>query len=626
MSHSGLTILDAIRDPALFGRWFAGSTWGAWEAFLAALFGLPLTEPELATFRRHTGRQNAPQAFVREAWLVVGRRGGKSLVSALVAVYLAFFHDYRMLVAPGERATVMVIAADRRQAGVVFRYVCGLIDAVPMLAQEVKSRTSEALHLTNRVTIEVHTASFRSLRGYTVAAAICDEISFWRTEDSANPDTEILAALRPGMATIPSPMLLCISSPYARRGALWEAYKRHYGHDESSVLVWQADTRSMNPTISEGVIAEAYEQDRAAASADYGAEFRRDVEGLLNREAIEAVVVSGRRELPPVSTRSYVAFCDPSGGSQDSMTLAIAHHEDGKSVLDLTREHRPPFSPDAVVAEFAAVLKDYGLTRVAGDRYAGEWPRERFSVHGIHYEQAEQTKSETYGDLLPLINSGKVELLDHARLIAQLLSLERKTTRGGRDSIDHPLGCQDDLANVAAGALLAANRVSVAALATAPPPSRGERESIWKVDEFRGRRMEVGIRRKGAAMVWRRPGPRGAVLVLDDCAPYSIDRPRSAGGGRGSRRRGSSGPAKEGLGIRGSCQPHRLCQRDLLAQRRQVLSLPGRSRGCPRGGSSSWIWSKLDLCALRGFAESVAGLVGFVVCLGVCTESANLGS
>ena len=149
---------------------------------------------------------------------MVGRRGGKSLIAALVAVFLACFRDYRKILAPGERGTVMVIAADRRQARGVFRYIAGFLDAVPMLARMVESRTKEVIDLTNRVTIEVHTANFRAIRGYTVIAAICDEIAFWRSEESANPDTEILNGLRPGMATVPEALLLCISSPYARRG------------------------------------------------------------------------------------------------------------------------------------------------------------------------------------------------------------------------------------------------------------------------------------------------------------------------------------------------------------------------------------------------------------------------
>jgi hypothetical protein len=347
----------------------------------------------------------------------------------------------------------MCLAADRRQARTVLRYVAGFFDSVPMLGHMVESRTAEAIHLTNRVSIEVHTASYRSVRGYTMVAVVADEVAFWRDESTVNPDAEILAALRPGMATVSSALLLGISSPYSKRGVLWDAYRRHYGVGGSPVLVWQGASAAMNPTIDPAVIERAYAEDEASASAEYGAEFRRDIEGFVSREAVDAVVVPGRRELPPIEGVRYFGFCDPSGGISDSMALAVAHREKDLAVLDLLREARPPFSPDAAVEEFAETLRRYRITHLIGDRYGAEWVAEAFRKAGIRYQAAGKSKSELYREVLPAINSGQVELLDHAKLIAQLCSLERRTARGGRDSIDHRPGRHDDLANVAGGAL-----------------------------------------------------------------------------------------------------------------------------------------------------------------------------
>jgi hypothetical protein len=99
-------------------------------------------------------------------------------------------------------------------------------------------------------------------------------------------------------------------------------------------------------------------------------------------------------------------------------------------------------------------LKAYRLHQVSDDRYAGEWPRERFRVHGVEYVPAEKPKSDPYRDALPLFNAHRVELLDHPRLVAQLCGLERRTARGGRDSIDHVRGGHDDVANCVASALV----------------------------------------------------------------------------------------------------------------------------------------------------------------------------
>ena len=369
-----MNIIEAMRDPNLFGNWFGSETWAVWRVFLASLFALKMTGEQEAMYGRFTGRVTLPQEPAKEAWVVVGRRGGKSLVAALTATFLACFKDYSELLAPGEVATVMVIAADRRQARVVMRYIAGFLESAPMLASMITKRTQEAIHLNNRVMIEIHTCNFRAIRGYTIAGVVCDEIAYWRTEDSANPDAEILNAIRPGMATIRGGLLLCISSPYARRGALWEVYKNHYGKDGDAVLVWQADTASMNPSVDPQIIADSYRDDEAVAAAEYGGEFRRDIETFVAREAIEAVVVPGRYELPPVSEIRYRAFVDPSGGTADSMTLAVGHREDGRIVLDALRESKPPFSPEQVVREYSSLLDRYRIHAVTGDRYGAIGP------------------------------------------------------------------------------------------------------------------------------------------------------------------------------------------------------------------------------------------------------------
>jgi hypothetical protein len=302
----------------------------------------------------------------------------------------------------------------------------------------------------------VHTASIGAPRGRTFLAVLCDETAFWSVEgDSANPDVEVINAVRPGLSTIPYSLLLIASSPYAKRGVLYQNYAKYFGKDDAPVLVWQGTTEEMNSSlVGDPLIAEMYAEDHERALAEFGAQFRSDIVAFITREAVEDVVAHGMRELPAGDGITYSAFVDPSGGSADSMTLAIGHCESsGVAVLDCVREVRPPFSPDAVVEEFAALLKSYGISRVMGDAYAGEWPRERFAVHGITYDLSTRNKSQIYSEFLPALNGQRVRLLDLPRLIGQLVSLERRTARGGRDSIDHAPGAHDDLANAACSVL-----------------------------------------------------------------------------------------------------------------------------------------------------------------------------
>jgi hypothetical protein len=473
-------IIQALDHPQIFGPHFGGASWQPWRVFLKSLFALPLTDDELAVFQHHTERSTEPTDPFREVALVVGRRGGKSRILALVAVFLAAFRDYTPYLGAGEVATIAVIAANRMQARSIFRYVLGLLEAVPALKAMIKDDTADQITLNNRVVIEIHTASFRVTRGYTLAAALCDETAYWRDETSANPDMEIFRALRPGLASIPGAILLNASSPYRKAGVLYTAFARHFGKDDARVLVWRGPMLEMNSALDPAVVEEAYEDDPQSAAAEYGAEFRSDIDDFVSREVVEACTVRGRAELLYTTGLSYAAFVDPSGGSSDSMTVAVAHRDkDGIAVLDAIREFRPPFSPEAVVIEIAALLKSYKLSRVTGDRYGGEWPRERFRLSGITYDISERPKSDVYRDSLPLLNSGKIELLDHKRLASQLCGLERRTARGGRDSIDHGPGAHDDIANAALGALL---------LVGTHAPMVISREAIAQLRAYRPRR------------------------------------------------------------------------------------------------------------------------------------------
>jgi phage terminase large subunit-like protein len=222
------TILNAIADPRLFRPWFRNTeSWASWRSFLAALYGLPMSESELQTFQACTGRTVAPVKQAREGWLCVGRRGGKSLSLAALAVFTACFSDFRQFIVPGENLRIPVLAADRYQAQTIIGYVRGML-AIPMLKKMVVRDVSDSFELSNGVTIAIQTASFRGARGFSSPLVLCDELAFWHSEDSgsANPDTEIIRALRPSLGTIPNSMLICASSPYAKRGALHDAFKK----------------------------------------------------------------------------------------------------------------------------------------------------------------------------------------------------------------------------------------------------------------------------------------------------------------------------------------------------------------------------------------------------------------
>ena len=407
--HGDLTIIDAIDDPSLLGQAIKDpATFRAWRALLKALFGLPMTEEELEVYQACTGLSVAPKAAFAILWLICGRRGGKSFVMALIAVFMAVFKDWRRYLSPGERAVVLVVAADREQAKVIRRYVSGILEN-KMFKRHVESETADSIELRGNVVIEVATCSYRTVRGRSVCVALLDECAFWRSESTVNPDKEVWRAIRASMAQFGSESVAIIaSSPYAKKGLLYEGYKKHFGKPNARNLVWQASTKTMNPTIPDDFLAEEFEADPVSAQSEYGATFRNDVAGWADLALIEAAVDGKVTVRPPRAGTRYRSGCDPSGGARDSFTLAIAHDEDKLAVLDCIVEIKAPFNPTSATEQMAKTLKAYGLNRTVGDKYAAQWVVDAFAKCGIKYEHSERDRSAIYLDALPMFTSGRV--------------------------------------------------------------------------------------------------------------------------------------------------------------------------------------------------------------------------
>lgn len=497
------------RDDSITEEGDTRSTWVAWRVFLAAAFGLPQEDliydqskpkgvhdqvmpiypgvtaegvprgaaapPAGASvqeiYEHCTQRKVWPTVQAKIVSLIVGRRGGKSYITAIIGIYLACCRSYKLNL--GTKGMVMILARDKEQAGVIRSYVLAFLRAVPQLSGLLLGEpTQKLIELTNGITIEIRAVGEAGTRGYTVVGALLDEIAFWPTDpDSAKQDKKVLRALKPAMLTIKGAMLVMLSSPYAKRGELYESHRNNYGNDEDvRSLVWQADTLSMRPMDDLDVLNEIrteYSDDPDSANAEFGALFRTDIESIFSKSAIDAVSVGGRVEQAFNARHAYRCFVDPSGGSADSYVAAIAHDEyrtiagDAKprriSVLDKVVEWKPKFDPEQVSKEVVQLCRDYRISSVTGDAYAGEWPRDPLKKRGIAYKLSEMTRSELYLALLPLVNSRSTEMLDaihHKRGVNQFANLERRVGHTGKDSVDHPSGGHDDIANAIAGVLV----------------------------------------------------------------------------------------------------------------------------------------------------------------------------
>jgi len=451
-----MNIIESIHNKRIFLDSFEElRTWASWQAYLKALFGLPMTNTDKKIYKKCTGNRDVPRKESRTSYVLSGRRSGKSKISALIAVYLATYRDWSKVLSPGEQGYIFLIANDKEQAKILKRYISGILARAPGLRQFKKKEITWEIELNNQITIAVRTKNFRTLRGYTVIAAILEELAFWRSEESANPDYEVLAAVEPAMLTVRDSMLIGISSAYAKRGLLYDQYKKYYGKFKGP-LIWKSDTLTMNPTANKKKIDYQLKSDPAKYRAEYLSEFRGDIESYLGIEDLERITAKGIRFRAYDSSFRYTAFCDPSGGRVDSMTMAISHIEEDKIILDVILERKPPFSPDDVVKEFSETLKLFKISSVQSDRYAADWVKESFEKQYIRIDYSKLSRSEIYTAFIPIVMNSQAVILDNKRLQTQFANLERHSRAGGKDIIDHAPGSHDDVANSAAGAIIAA--------------------------------------------------------------------------------------------------------------------------------------------------------------------------
>lgn len=453
MSLLTASMLDALEDKRLLGGLACfedRSTWRSWIVFEKARLGLPLDADELVVFRRHTEREAPRPGGYPVALAVTGRQCGKTRWLATGAAFAA------ATAGPKAAGTfVSLVAQDLRGAQRAALSYVKEVFALPVFRQEVVRETQGTVELRSGVTVAVYPCRPSATRGVRNLSAFMDEAAHFISTEGRATDVEMYRALMPTLLTTAGRLVIA-TSPYAMTGLVSDIYVKHWGRDDSDVLVWQADSHSMNPGLDLAALQRMRDEDPDGAESEVEGRFRRGISMLLDPEAIAACVARGTRERAPERGRDYVAFADAASGSgKDSFAVSIAHR-DVEAVLDVVRAWKPPFNPSGVIAEAADLLRRYGLREVTGDRYAPGFVSEGFRANGITYRPSERSKSELFLELVPAINAERAVLLDDSQLLRELRGLERRRGSSGRDRVEKRAGSHDDVANAAAGALVLA--------------------------------------------------------------------------------------------------------------------------------------------------------------------------
>jgi hypothetical protein len=459
MISQQLNIIEFITHPELLND---RSLSVAQQAVLKATYGLELKSEEREIYQRATGRSEIVLAEQNEVTLIAGRRSGKtSKIAATIALYEAFrVHE----ITRGDRGYVMLIAPAKYQAKIAMRFIRAYLNSSPLLKRYVERERSDEVELTNGISIVCYPCSYIAVRGVSVVCCICDELAFWRHEETAaNPEEEVLAALRPAMATFPTAKLIKISTPFRKEGILWREFQQRA---ELEHLVWQLPAAEMNPTIQDRTLEKARKRDESRFRREFLAEFTDDIAGWIAPDVLDACIMRDRRELPPIANSIYVAAVDPAFKHSD-FALAVLHKTaDGPVVVDRVERwggtKNAPLGYEWVCEKIAGIVKEYGICEVSGDQYCAAVIKQYFDKLGIRYNEftfGAQTRAELFGNLRHLLGQRKIELLDQPVLLRQLRALEERRTPNGTTDIRPSYSQKDDVAvAVALGALELAKR------------------------------------------------------------------------------------------------------------------------------------------------------------------------
>src|SRR5579864_1137409 len=383
MNGQPLNIIEFITHPELLND---QSLSVAQQAFLKATYGLALNSEEAKIYQRATGRSENVSTEQNEATLIAGRRGGKTRkIGATIAIYETF-RKHRLT--RGERGYVMLIAPALYQAEIAMRYIRAYLESSPLLWNSVAGLRSNEIELKNNVSIVCYPCSYTAVRGVSIVCAICDELAFWDQEDTAaNPVGEILAALRPAMAS-PTAKLLKISTPFRKEGILWREFQQRAELDH---LVWQLPSPEMNPTLQPSVLEQMRKLDEEKFRREFLAEFTDQIAAWVVPDVLDPCIVRDRTELSRVENASYVIAIDPAF-KQNDFALAVLHQTaEGPVVVDRVERwagtKQAALGYEWVCGEIARIAKAYGIREAIGDQYCAAVIKQHFDKLGIHYRE-----------------------------------------------------------------------------------------------------------------------------------------------------------------------------------------------------------------------------------------------
>lgn len=418
--------------------------------------------------------------------LICGRRSGKTLIAAAIAIYCAISNNWKPFLRKHPFATVLIMSHSREFSDEVLEVIKTLIEASEVLYKLINTRkknTNSTMNLKvpwldgnlitwSRVQIKVAAASSKTTRGVAACAIICDEIAYWNLDENMKEtDIKIMKAVRPSMKQFGQyAMLIKLSSPGIKQGVLHGEYKKHMDGDlPPSYAVFKAPTWVMNNIIDESEFLEEWELDEDGFDTEYRSNFADSLSNFIVPEYIDMSIIRGVTfNTPETEGIKYSAAID-AAYKGDAFTFSVTGFINGRLKQYVSKgwkgTKKEPVSAYAVAEWIRTICKEFNIDMVAADQYSFQPLREIFDKFGLTLEEFTFTadfKKKIWFNLKKLIHAQQADLLDveiQTRELKELI-VEQGTT--GNIRIGHPSGGSDDYGtSLAISAYLATKDVSM---------------------------------------------------------------------------------------------------------------------------------------------------------------------
>jgi hypothetical protein len=390
-----------------------------------------------------------PQSARGVLCAVCGARSGKTYVLGALRLLHQSLTTPLETLAPGEQAIGLIVAPDMRLARQALSYVKGACRMRKQLSALVVAETADSITLRRPeggvVAIEClpATAGGGAVRGRSLVGALLDEAAFFRDDSYKVNDAEIFKAVHPRM--LPGAQLVIASTPWVKKGLLYELYRGNYGKHQTAVAAHAPTLLLRDVPLTREIVERERQLDPDNARREFDAEFMDlDAQAFFDSRAIE-------RSVDPklVLPLSY----DPDACTAVGSDFAFRH--DSSALVAVARDRalyrvanvlelRPtegPLVPSAVVGVFARIARGYQCEGVVADSHYRESISEHLDQHDLLLFSAPEGvtgKNSTFTKFRTLLHGGKFRLPEHTRLIRQLREVQAKPTAGGQISIQSP--------------------------------------------------------------------------------------------------------------------------------------------------------------------------------------------